>query len=61
MEPVEEEVEMEDVREAIFVRASADVSVVTVPAISQLLRSAVPGTGERFGGLGVPALRQFLR
>jgi hypothetical protein len=58
MEPVEEEVE--DVREATFVRANADVSVVTDPAISELLRS-VPGTGERFGGLGVPALRQFLR
>jgi len=58
MEPVEEEVK--DVREATFVRASADVSVVTDPAISELLRS-VPGTGERFGGLGVPALRQFLR
>jgi hypothetical protein len=58
MEPVEEEVE--DVREAIFVRARADVSVVTVPAISELLHS-VPGTGERFAGLGVPALRQFLR
>jgi hypothetical protein len=45
MEPVDDEVE--DVREAIFVRKTADVSVVTVPAISELL--------------GVPALRQFLR
>jgi len=47
MQPVEEEVE--DVRQAFFVRASADVSVVTVPA---MLNSFVQGCLALASALG---------
>jgi hypothetical protein len=57
-----------DVEAVLIFPLQRDAVLHGVPAnqtvddrIGAVRHLAVPGTGERFGGLGVPALRQFLR